>query len=100
MTQASTQKLVADLKVLLEDAEALARETAGQTGEKAAALRLRMQQAAADLKPRLAYDEALLEERAKAAAGTADSYVRTNPWSAMGIAAGAALLVGILVGRR
>ena len=100
MTQATTQKLVADLKVLLDDAEALARETAGQSGDKVAALRLRMQQAASDLKPRLAYAEAMLEERAKAAAGSADSYVRANPWSAMGIAAGAALLVGILVGRR
>lgn len=100
MTQASTQKLVADLKVLLDDAEALARETAGQAGDKVAALQLRMQQSAADLKPRLAYAEALLEERTKAAAGSADSYVRTHPWNAMGIAAGAALLIGILVGRR
>jgi len=100
MTQASMQKLVSDLKVLIDDAEALVRESAGQAGEKAAALRARMQQATADLKPRLARAEALLEERAKAAAENADSYVRANPWTAMEIAAGAGLLLGILAARR
>ncbi len=99
MTQASTRKLVADLKVLIDDAEALARESAGQAGDKAAALRARMQQAAADLRPRLESAEAMLEERTKEAARNADSYVRAHPWTAMGIAASAGLLLGILTAR-
>ena len=100
MPTANTQKLVTDLRVLVTDAEDLVKATAAQTGEKIAEVRTRIQQAASDIKPRLARAEAVLEEKATAAVTGADDYVHTNPWTAVGIAAGVGFLVGILACRR
>lgn len=41
-----------------------------------------------------------VQEGAKAAADTTDAYVRTNPWTAVGIAAAAGALIGFLASRR
>lgn len=96
----STQKLVTDLKVLVADAEELAKATAAQTGEKIAEVRNRLQQTVVDLKPRLAQAEVLVKDKAKAAAVTTDNYVHTHPWTAVGVAAGFGLVIGLLIGRR
>ena len=100
MTTATTQKLVADLGVLVDDAQELVKATAAQTGDKILEVRNRIQQAAAEIKPRLAQAEALLEEKAKSAVVCTDQYVRASPWTAVGVAAFAGLLLGILLGRR
>ncbi len=100
MTTAATQKLVTDLKVLVDDAEDLVKATAAQTGDKIVEVRNRIQQAASDIKPRLARAEALLEEKASSAVVCADHYVRASPWTAVGAAAFVGLLFGILLGRR
>ena len=99
MTTQATQKLVTDFKVLVADAEDLAKVTANQTGEKIAALRGKIQQTAADLKPRLTEAETALRERSSAAVTSADNYVRAQPWAAVGVAAGIGLIIGLLVGR-
>lgn len=39
-------------------------------------------------------------ESCKDAARQADDYVRTNPWQAVGIAAGVGLVIGLLLKRR
>ncbi len=100
MTTASKDKLMNDLRVVVADAEELLRMTADQASESAAEVRGRVQakmnQAKADL--------ALLQEtavaKAKAAGHATDEYVHENPWTAIGIAAGVGLVVGLLVGRR
>jgi ElaB/YqjD/DUF883 family membrane-anchored ribosome-binding protein len=99
MTTQATQKLVTDVKVLVADAQDLAKVTANQAGEKIAALRGKIEQTAADLKPRLNEAETALRERSNAAAMSADSYVRAQPWAAVGIAAGVGLIIGLLIGR-
>ena len=99
MTTEATQKLVTDLRVLVRDAEDLARATVAQTGDKITDLRGKVQQAASELKPRLAQAEALLEETAKTAAGSTDDFVHAQPWTAVGVAAGVGLLVGMLAAR-
>lgn len=100
MTTANTHKLVADLRVLMDDAEDLVKATAAQTGDKANEVRGRIQQAAAEIKPRLARAEALLEAKARSAAASADDFVHERPWTVIGIAAGIALLAGLLAARR
>ena len=104
MTQATTiqatQKLVSDFRVLVADAEDLVQATTAQAGDKIAEVRGRVQQSVADLKPRLARVEATLREQANAAVTTTDEYVRAQPWTAVGVAAGLGLIIGILVGRR
>jgi ElaB/YqjD/DUF883 family membrane-anchored ribosome-binding protein len=100
MTTQATQKLISDFKVLVADAEDLAKVTTSQAGEKLATLRGRIQQTAADIKPRLYQAETVLRERSKAALTSTDDYVHAQPWAAIGIAAGVGLIIGLLVGRQ
>ena len=99
MTQA-TQKLVTDLRLLAADAEELVKATAAQTGDRITEVRGKIQQSVADLKPRLAQAQAILTDNARSAAATGDAYVHEKPWTAIGIAAGVGMLIGLLIGRR
>jgi ElaB/YqjD/DUF883 family membrane-anchored ribosome-binding protein len=92
----SSQKLVTDFRVLLADAEELARATAAQTGEKITDLRSRIQQEAAAIKPKLERAEAVVKD----AAGKTDAYVRANAWATAGVAAGIGFVLGVLLSRR
>jgi ElaB/YqjD/DUF883 family membrane-anchored ribosome-binding protein len=96
----SKQKLVADLRVVVADAEELLRATASQAGEKVAVARERIQASLATAKVKLAEAEHALLEKTRHAAKATDEYVHENPWQAVGIAAAAGLLLGILISRR
>lgn len=100
MDVVTREKLVADLKVVIADTEDLLRATANQAGEKIAEIRVKAEENLRNAKIRLARAEAALVERTKAAARATDDYVRANPWRAVGIAAGAGFIIGLLVGRR
>lgn len=100
MTQVNKDKLIADFKVVIADAEEILRVTAGQAGEKMGDLREKAQARLTTAKIKLAEAEALLVDKAKAAGRAADDYVHDNPWRAVGIAAGAGLVIGLLIGRR
>jgi ElaB/YqjD/DUF883 family membrane-anchored ribosome-binding protein len=100
VNDASKQKLVADLKVVVADAEELLRATASQAGEKVSVARERIQASLATAKVKLADAERVLLERTKDAAKATDEYVRDNPWQAVGIAAAAGLVLGVLISRR
>ena len=97
---APREQLVADLKILMADVEDLVKATASQSGDKIAEVRGRNQQAAADLKPRLAQAQVMLKDKANVAAATTDDYVHDHPWTAMGVSAGIGLIIGLLIGRR
>jgi len=94
-----TQKLIADYKILVVDAEELIKATAGQSTEKITEARVRLQHALLDCKPRLANMEAVLRDKARVAASVADEYVHHNPWTALGVAAGFGIVIGLLAGR-
>ena len=100
MTTQATQKLISDVKVLAADAQDLARAATSQAGEKLAELRGKVQQTAADIKPRLSEAQTALTERSKAALTSTDDYVHAQPWVAVGIAAGVGLIVGLLIRRQ
>ena len=99
-TEVTTDQLVADLKTVVSDAEALLKATSTQTGEKIQEVRARAEQSLQQARARLGdlEDEAL--KRAREVADATDEYVRENPWQSVGIAAGVGLLVGLLLGRR
>lgn len=99
LAEVSKEKLMQDLRVVVADAEELLRATAGQAGEKASAVRERIQENvnAAKLRLASAEDEAL--EHAKQAAKVTDEYVHDNPWTAIGVAASVGVIVGMLIGR-
>lgn len=96
----SKQKIVADMKVVVADAEEILRETAGIAGEKISDLRDRIGEHLRDAKLRLADAEDALIDRTKAAAKATDDYVHDKPWQAVGIAAGIGFLIGVIIGRR
>lgn len=96
----SQQQLVTDIKAVISDAEEMLSATADQAGEKVANLRARIQSRLLDAKERLSEAEELLVAKTRAAAQATDAYVHESPWTAIGIAAGVGLLVGLVVARR
>ncbi|HAL40588.1 MAG TPA: DUF883 domain-containing protein [Polaromonas sp.] len=96
----SQQQLVSDIKSVISDAEEMLSATADQAGEKVANLRARIQTRLRDAKVRLTEAEAVLVAKTKAAAQATDAYVHESPWTAIGVAAGVGLLVGLVVARR
>ena len=95
----SKEKLMQDLRVVVADAEELLHATAGQAGEKVAAVRERIQGNLAVAKERLVAAEQAVVAKAKQAAKATDDYVHENPWRAVGAAAGIGLVIGMLIAR-
>ena len=100
MSQVSKDKLIADVRVVIADAEELLRATANQAGDKVADVRAKVQDHLATAKASLADAQAAVVERAKAVGHATDDYVHDNPWRAVGAAAGIGFIIGLLIGRR
>ncbi|MCP5202422.1 MAG: DUF883 domain-containing protein [Gammaproteobacteria bacterium] len=96
----SRDELLEEFLKVVADAEALLHATAEHGGEELAAMRAGMHETLTAAKARCgaARDGVVLKGRA--AADATDSYVRENPWSAVGVAAGLGLLIGLLGRRR
>jgi len=100
MEQVTTDKLLRDLKVVVEDAEALLAATAGQTGEKIEQVRARAKESLAAARERMRDSVSEIGNRAKAAGKSTDDYVHENPWTAIAIAAGLGFIFGSFTNRR
>lgn len=100
MSNAESEKLVADAKVVLEDVESLLGQAANATGQHAQDLRTRASEALSRAKLRLQDAQYAVSTNTKAAARATDNWVHDNPWGAIGVAAGVGFLVGLLVSRR
>lgn len=93
-------QLIKDFKVVVADAEALLRATAGQSSEALASARARAEESLAAAKASLADAQEALVDKSKAAAKATDEYVHMHPWEAVGVAASVGVLVGLLIARR
>jgi ElaB/YqjD/DUF883 family membrane-anchored ribosome-binding protein len=100
MTAMQREKLMADLRVVVADAEQLLKMTADEVGEGAAGLRERLQERLAQSKDRLLALQDVATEKAKAVGHAADDYVHEHPWKSVAIGAGIGVIVGMLIGRR
>ena len=100
MTEASTRKLMEDLRNVVADAEALMAATAHDASDRAREARSRASESVEQARKRLDQLEGEIKVRAKAAADDANAFVRDNPWRAIGIAAAVGVVVGMLLGRR
>jgi ElaB/YqjD/DUF883 family membrane-anchored ribosome-binding protein len=94
------EKLIADFKVVLADAEELLKATAAQTGDKAAEMREKIGEHLKRAKFRLQEEQEKVVARTKEVAGATDDYVHDHPWQAVGAGVGVGLLLGLLIGRR
>lgn len=90
-------RLVSDLKALVSDAEELLRATASQAGEKITDARQKIEQSLVEGKKAIADAEKTIVKKSKECAEIADDYVRENPWSAIGMAAGLGVVLGLLL---
>ncbi|MBU1236428.1 MAG: DUF883 family protein [Gammaproteobacteria bacterium] len=93
-------RLIADMKVVVADAEELLRATANQAGDKMTELRGKAQENLVKARASLAEAQGAMVDKAKEVGHVADEYVQTNPWRSVGIAAGVAFVVGLLISRR
>lgn len=87
-----TAKLMADVKSVVSDIEAIAK-----TGGADAAAQMTAK--LAGLREQIVAAERALMEKARASARAVDGYVHENPWKSVGIAAGVGVLIGLLLNR-
>ena len=94
----TTDKLMADLRVLATDTEQLLKATANQTGQQVAQVRARAEEESLRAaRARVADLQRVALARTRAAGRASDAYVRANPWQVMAICAVAGIALGFLL---
>ena len=89
-------KMADDLKMIVSDGEELLKAAANASGESFTAARAKFAEKVMSAKANLA--DALQPVVHKAR--QADGYVHDSPWTAIGVAAAAGILIGFLVAKR
>ncbi len=93
----SKDKVVSDFKALLAEGEALLKSASGSGDQAMAAFRDKFEDQLYAAKKRFAELEQATVREAKRAAKATDGYVHDNPWTAIAVAGGVGLLVGLVV---
>jgi ElaB/YqjD/DUF883 family membrane-anchored ribosome-binding protein len=93
--QNETDKLVKDLRLVVQDAEDLIRATAGEVNEKTKQARARLTQTLEKAKETAQELQVKATEKAK----VADEVIRQHPYESMGVAFGLGLLLGVIANR-
>lgn len=99
-TDVTKAQLIQDFKVVVADAEALLKATAGQGGEALNAVRARVETSLAEARVKLIDAQEVLLAKTKAAAIATDEYVHVHPWQAVGVGTAVGVLLGMLIARR
>ena len=89
-----------EMSSLIADVQDLLSRVAHVADPEIARLRIKVGRALTSAKRVLADGTDQVQRQAKDAMTAGDSYVREQPWQAVGIAAAAGLLVGFLIARR
>lgn len=93
-------KLLADLKILVADADKLIREAAGASTEQFAALQTRMEAKLVDARLKLARAGSVAGDKARQATAAAQAYARARPWQTAGVLIAAGAILGLVLSRR
>ena len=96
----SRERVAADLRALVGDAQSLLEDTVRVDDQQLARLRQRMRDEVARLRLQLGELEAVAETKVRAAARQTDQAVHSHPYAAMGMAATVGVLLGFVLGRR
>lgn len=97
---AAKAQLLEDFGKVVTDTEALLRSLANVSGDKALAMRDAVEANLGAAKARLSELQGVVSDKASGAAREADAYVHENPWTAIGIAAAAGVILGLMIGSR
>jgi ElaB/YqjD/DUF883 family membrane-anchored ribosome-binding protein len=100
MSNTGTEKFFSDLKSVIESAEELLHSTAHDAGEHVSEARNKARDKLRATRERLGEIEEDFVSEARARAKAADGYVHENPWRSIGVVAGLAFALGVLMGRR
>jgi ElaB/YqjD/DUF883 family membrane-anchored ribosome-binding protein len=92
--------LVAEFKTLIAEGEELIKQTSNLSGDALAVARNRFREQLSAVKSRASDVGALARDKGRDAAVMADNYVRAEPWTSIGVAAGLGFVVGALLFRR
>ncbi len=95
--RSSTGQEISDL---MTDVQDLVGRVANVADPEVARLRAKVTDAMSAAKSSLARGSDTVRQSAKDAMNAGDSYVREQPWQAIGVAAAAGLVVGFLIARR
>jgi len=102
MTQSSSNaikhKLLADFNAVVSEADQLLKLVTEEGGDKADALRGKVERNLNAAKARLRGLEDAVMERTRATARATDEYVHENPWQTVGVAAGLSAVIGVVIG--
>lgn len=94
--QASTERLVDDMRNVVTDSEILLKEVGGELSEKARQAKARLAVTLESAKETCSN----LQERAKVTAKAADEMVHEHPYTSMGVALGVGVVIGVLIARK
>jgi ElaB/YqjD/DUF883 family membrane-anchored ribosome-binding protein len=98
--QVSREQLIADLKQVMTSAEQFVSANASQSAERIVQARERMEATLREVRAKLDDAQEAVVDRARAAAESTETSIRENPWTAVGVAGGVGLLLGLLIGRK
>ena len=93
-------KLLADVKNVVAEAENLLKKAKSSGAESYAAVRAELEDKLADTIVHLQEVQEELTARARYAARATDDYVHDNPWKSMGVVAAIGIVVGLLLSSR
>ena len=94
------EQLLDDVRQVLVSTEELIDASLDDGSQKSKEIRQRVSEKLKVAKAKLLDAEQVVVCKAKVAAKATDQYVHENPWKSIGIAAGVAFLLGMLVSRR
>ncbi len=97
---ATTDTLVDDFSALLAQTQSLLDQAQAQGPEQAQALMADIQAKLSQAKEQMQQLQGELGERASAVRHATEDYVRQQPWTALGLAAAAGFVLGVLLSRR
>ena len=95
----STDKLMADFRVLAADMEQLLSDSASQSGQHVARARGRAEQSLHAARARLVELQDAALAKTRAAGRATDAYVHANPWQIIAACAVAGVVIGALLTR-
>jgi ElaB/YqjD/DUF883 family membrane-anchored ribosome-binding protein len=93
-------RMAGDFRSMISDSEDLLKAAATVSGESFTAARTKFEARLKSAKAKLAQASQPLLDGTLESAAIADGYVRANPWTAVGVAVAAGVLLGFLAAKR